>query len=788
MVPGYAFVALALLATLIAFGLFLAAQRAEDPSSLESAAKCAAAAAAALVACASGYLVYLIATHQFQVAYVAEFSRRNAQGRYLVAAFWGGQEGSILLWTLWTAVLGAVLAYRSGGKAARVWPIFAVLQTFLLTLVLVKSPFKVAPGPAPADGQGLNPLLENHWMVIHPPILFLGFSSLVIPWVWAMYGLIYKDWDGWVKRAHSWAIFAFAVEGFGIALGGFWAYETLGWGGFWGWDPVENSSLVPWLFMIGLLHGIPIQRNNGGFKVSNFMLGVLPFAFMCYGTFLTRSGLLADFSVHSFSSLGGDGFAMLLGFVIFAFAAPAALLAARFRSIPKPTAYSGVFTREFGQALASALLAVAGFITAVGVSAPIITRLWLAKGAGAQPDYYNHSIYPLAVAMMILLSVTPFLAWRSSSSQSVWSKLIPAYIATLAATVLMFALGCRKPWMLLLFAGAVFAVLANITQIAGRMRLRKGRLNAGGLVAHVGAGMLLTGVACLVAFSQHASMLTLIKGQPVEALGYRLTYLGMTSQPYDRDNAIKVQVEKDGHSWLATPHLYTALWQGQDQQFANPPDIHNFLWGDLYMAHDRGPNSIDMESPNNGVTLHRGDSFSYGDYHFAYNGLTWASDVHDAMMTGGPAAFQSIPQMHIHANLDVTYHGVLYQIKPDYVFDQTEQAKYPIPAALPGPSNAIVAIDGVDLPSNVTIQTTNLPDPYEFVQVDLSTKPMIWLVWLGTILYTLGGLAAYRARARQYAAQDAAAETIQEPEPVPAGRPMARRRPARVGAVKRLSS
>ena len=143
-------------------------------------------------------------------------------------------------------------------------------------------------------------------MVIHPPILFLGFASTLFPWVWAMYGLIYRDWDGWVKSSFAWTLFSFAALGLGLSMGGYWAYETLGWGGFWAWDPVENSSLVPWIFLTALLHGIPIQRANGGFKVTNLLIAPLTFATMFYGTFLTRSGLLSDFSFHSFSSLGKD--------------------------------------------------------------------------------------------------------------------------------------------------------------------------------------------------------------------------------------------------------------------------------------------------------------------------------------------------------------------------------------------------------------------------------------------------------------------------------------------------
>lgn len=744
---GYTLLSLALLATIAGGVLYALGER--NPI-LAARARWFAVTAAACVVVASGYLDYLIATHQFQVAYVAEYSARRSSPQYLFAAFWGGQEGSILLWTMWTSVLGAVLAFKAGGKQPRVWPLFAVLESFLLALVLVKCPFRVTPGPAPADGQGLNPLLENPWMVIHPPILFLGFSSLAIPWIWAIYGLIYKDWDGWLARVFPWALFSFGIQGFGVALGGYWAYETLGWGGFWGWDPVEVSSFVPWLFMIAFLHGIPIQRNNGGFRVSNFLLASLPFAFMCYGTFLTRTGLLADFSVHSFSSLGRDGFLLLGGWVAAAFSIPIILLIARFKQIPKPVAYSNILTREFGYFLASAVIATVGVICAVGMSAPIITKLWIAKGAAAQPDYYNHAVFPLTIILFLGMAATPYLAWKSSNSGDLGRRLLPAYVGAILLTLVLFALGAREPWMLLLFAFAVFAGLANLLLIAGRAPKRRAGGSFGGLLAHIGAALLLIGIVCLVCFSQKALHITLIKNEPVEALGYRLTYLGMTSEPYDRRNALEIRVQRGSQSWIATPRLYIAPWSGVDTLFADPPDIRNFLWGDLYLAHYRGPSSLDAGSPNNGITLLPGAVVNYGDYSFAYHGLQWSNAVQQAMAADGPSAISHLGQMRIHALVDLSYRGKIYPIHPVLVFDQAEQAKYSIPALLPGAPNAILTLEDVRLPDQASFSTTNLPDPLEMVQVDLSTKPMIWLVWLGTLLYTIGGMIAYRRRAAQF--------------------------------------
>ncbi|MFY7954274.1 MAG: cytochrome c biogenesis protein CcsA, partial [Armatimonadaceae bacterium] len=259
MLLGYGLLIVALVATVAANVLFTLSRR-DGKSGLRKWAQTAVGVGAAGIVGASAWLMTLIGAHRFEYHYVAEYSSRASATRYLIAAFWGGQEGSILLWAFWTAVLGVILAKRSGDRAAWVWPVYGLVQTYLLGLLLLKCPFRLGDGPLPLDGKGLNPLLQNPWMVIHPPILFLGFASTAVPAAWTVHALLHRDWDGWVKSAFPWTLFSFATLGFGLSLGGYWAYETLGWGGFWAWDPVENTSLVPWLFLTALLHGFAIQR------------------------------------------------------------------------------------------------------------------------------------------------------------------------------------------------------------------------------------------------------------------------------------------------------------------------------------------------------------------------------------------------------------------------------------------------------------------------------------------------------------------------------------------------
>jgi len=762
MVLGYVLLSVALAATVLANVLFTLSWRGhgntngEGDARLLQAGRLSALTATGGVAFAALFLMWLIANHEFSVAYVAEYSAKRSAARYLFAAFWGGQEGSILLWTFWTSVLGAILAFRSGDKTARVWPIFGLTQIYLLGLLLLKCPFALGAGPVPTDGRGLNPLLENPWMVIHPPILFLGFASTVIPWVWSVYGLVYRDWDGWAKSAMSWTLFSFATLGFGLSLGGYWAYETLGWGGFWGWDPVENSSLVPWLFLTALLHGIPIQRANGGFKVTNFVLAAVPFVAMNYGTFLTRTGLLGDFSVHSFSSLGEDGYKAMLGGLLFTLLVPMGLLIYRFGQIPKPVAYSRVVTREFGHFLASVLLGITGVLVTVGMSAPLLTKL-VGKAAKAEAPFYDQSLYPIALILTVAMAATPYFAWRASDGALVLRRLFPAYAAAIAATCGMFVAGGRQPWMLLLFASATFAFVTNLMLVAPRLPRRESRKTVGGFVAHMGAAMTLMGVACLVAFTRTAERVILTKNQPVIVDGYTLTYKGMTTQPYDRDNnAIRISVEHNGKTFEANPRYYFAAWDNKDTLFANPPAIQRFSWGDLYIAYSGGPQSLDEKgvvNPNNGFAMKKpGDARDLGGYKFTFLGVEMDERARETLRTKGAPGMKDLPEITYTAGMVVDYNGQRVIARPQFTENGKTGGLYSVPAPILGPDGVQVMLRFVpptpgENMDAVQFQTMNAPDNTEAVMVDVSSKPLVWFVWLGTLLYSIGGFIAYRRRA-----------------------------------------
>ncbi|MDT8322894.1 MAG: cytochrome c biogenesis protein CcsA [Bacteroidota bacterium] len=270
---------------------------------------------------ASAILLILIVKHQFQFHYVWAYSSRELPLGLLMSTFYAGQEGSFLLWTLMVAIVGIILLFytQKRDNERETMGVYTGILAFLLMLLIVKNPFTpIDSDVIPRDGRGLNPLLQNFWMQIHPPILFAGFAAMTPPFALAIAGLMRRRYQGWVVSSLPWVIGGSMVLGLGIALGGFWAYETLGWGGWWGWDPVENASLIPWLVSVALVHTMITQKRTKGLMMTNFLLAILAFVLVLYSTFLTRSGVLGDASVHSFVDPGRFSFTLLVLFM-FAF-------------------------------------------------------------------------------------------------------------------------------------------------------------------------------------------------------------------------------------------------------------------------------------------------------------------------------------------------------------------------------------------------------------------------------------------------------------------------------------
>ena len=320
----------------------------------------------------SAVLVLLLLLRDFRVEYVHQYSGLDLPTHYQLSAFWAGQKGSFLIWLLWGALLGLPLK-RLAGKAEAGVMGFYLLSLLALVFILVReNPFLMLK-ESPADGAGLNPLLQDNWMVIHPPIMFIGFASSAIPCAFALAALWRREYDGWATRAFPWALGGFLVLGTAILMGGYWAYKTLGWGGFWGWDPVENASLIPWLLGTVLIHGLYLERTRGRYRRANFVLAWLVYLSVLYGTFLTRSGVLADFSVHSFVDLGISRW--LVAWMAVFIVLPLGLLVARWRQIPTERNEDPLLSRGTFLVLSTITVLVSALVITGGTSTPLLTKL-----------------------------------------------------------------------------------------------------------------------------------------------------------------------------------------------------------------------------------------------------------------------------------------------------------------------------------------------------------------------------------------------------------------------------
>jgi cytochrome c-type biogenesis protein CcmF len=378
-------------------------------------------------------LYYALFTHQFQYSYVNGYSSKDLPLIYLISAFWAGQEGTFLLWALFVGLMGIFFIKKSNGNDSYAMAVVSAFSAFLYLLMLIKSPFELIT-PVPLDGRGLNPLLQDPWMAIHPPILFLGYAAATFPFALVISGLAKRKYEQWNNSGFGWTLFASVSLGAGIIIGGFWAYEVLGWGGYWGWDPVENSSLVPWIVMLISIHGLVVFKAKGSLRRTNMFLAILTFILVLYATFLTRSGVLADFSVHSFVDLGINNY--LMGVMVVSIALGFGLLATRFSEIKSPKVDTSSLNRELLLLLSMYVLGAAALFTFVGMSSPILTGL-IGKASQVDISFYNKVNLPVAIAMALLLGITPFMGWAEEKK----FNFLKRYSMPLALTALSCVIG-----------------------------------------------------------------------------------------------------------------------------------------------------------------------------------------------------------------------------------------------------------------------------------------------------------------------------------------------------------
>lgn len=482
----------------------------------------------------------MILNHMFEYHYAWRHSSTELPMKYIISSFWEGQEGSFLLWMFWIAALGMVGIFTLKNYEQPVMGIVAITQVFLGTMVLGIYVFGHKIGSSPfillrnemldapifqrpnylefiKDGNGLNPLLQNYWMTIHPPVLFLGFASVTMPFAFAVASLLRKDWDGWVKATFPWALFSVAILGTGIMMGGAWAYESLSFGGFWAWDPVENMSFVPWLMVVAGLHMLLVYRYTKHSLVSTYLFFILGFGFVLYSTFLTRSGILGDTSVHAFTDLGMTG--QLLIYMAFFIVVGVTLLVIRVAKKQLPTVQKEeeLWSREFWMFIGSLILLLSAVQMTFTTSIPVWNKIF---GINIAPPekviaHYNSIQIWIGIIAALLTGFAQYLTYRSGKLPSTfkWASysLLGALVLSIGIALAMdisftqqYNIDLSKvsdslfikfpfisPYFFFLVA-SMYAILGNLGYL---FLVLKGNLRlSGGSVAHFGFGVFLVGV------------------------------------------------------------------------------------------------------------------------------------------------------------------------------------------------------------------------------------------------------------------------------------------------------
>jgi len=418
-----------------------------------------------LVTVASAILVYSLITGDYRMTYVAAHSNKSMPIAYKFAAWWGGQEGSLLFWAWLLSSYSAVVVFTNRKKFRDMMPyvisvLMATMTFFLILVTFVAHPFEVAAvGKGVTDlgdGQGLNPLLQYWTMVIHPPMLYLGYVGFVVPFAFAIGSLITKQpGEAWIHTTRRWTIITWAFQTTGILLGAGWAYAVLGWGGYWGWDPVENASLLPWITATAFLHSVMMQEKKGMMKVWNAVLVSATFFLCIFGTFLTRSGIVS--SVHAFSA--GPIGSYFVTFMALGLAGTVYLILDRLQYLKSDAQLESVISRESSFLFNNLILLASCFAVLWGTLFPVISEAVTGEKISVDAPFFNRVNIPIGLFLLFLTGVGPLIAWRRSSLESLKKAFLWPSVGGLALIVVLAAMGMRHPYAMISFGLCLFVTL-----------------------------------------------------------------------------------------------------------------------------------------------------------------------------------------------------------------------------------------------------------------------------------------------------------------------------------------
>ena len=727
-------------------------------ASLMRVGRISAVAALGWAAASAVLLVVLFVTERYDVRYVYDYSSAELEMHYRVASIWAGQPGSLIVWALVGLFCAPLLMRRTREFEPYVLSGLMLLQALILVFMLMRNPFQptIIDGiiANPIDGKGLNPILHNVWMVIHPPTLFIGYGVLGVPFCLALAGLIRRDYDGWARLAMPWAIAGWTILGLALAMGGYWAYESLGWGGYWGWDPVENAALVPWLAATALMHGLVLQRAHGGLRRTNFVLAILTYGYVFYASFLTRSGVLGNFSVHSFVEEGLKP--AMIATLIVLLVVGTTLLSARWRDIPRKSLSDSLLSRDSAFVLMMLTFVVASVLIVIGTSMPWISSIKSVSDVmlgffgnmfaiddgtrynstafsdgrfGLMPDFFERISSPLALVLASLMAIGPLLGWRSTKGSTLMRSLRWPFAGSIVVTSVAMALGVRDILSLVFVLVATLALGTNILMIVRSFRgAAGGWLRIGGYLAHVGMAIFLVGVVGSYVYASPEERMVIPQGESQRIFGHTFTFWGYETRP-DGKHVLRLEVENNSdQSFVARPDVY---FNERMRAWVRTPAIKRYLLQDLYIS----PEEYVPVDDKNAAFITRGQQGTIGPYAIRFD--DW--NTHDGMNTGEVT--------RVGATVTITNGDTVQSYTPEMLVT-TSGAVAPIPIDLENGRELL--LESVSVNSSIIkmrISGMNLPIVPERAVITVSTKPAIALVWLGTILMVVGGaLAVFRRR------------------------------------------
>ena len=735
-------------------------------------------------------IFYICSHHYLEYLYAYKHTSKELEYKYLLACIWEDQSGSFLLWSIWHCVLGIILINKTKDWEAPVMSVVSLAQVFLAMMIMGlyilgtkfgNSPFVLTRneinGPIFGrsdylslikDGVGLNVLLRNYWMVIHPPVLFLGFASTIVPFAFAYAGIQTKRFGDWVKPALPYALFSAAVLGVGIMMGGKWAYESLSFGGYWAWDPVENASLVPWLILIAGLHTMVVYKATGHSLRASYLFAILTFVFILYSTFLTRTGILGDTSVHAFTEAGRAMNILIFSFLAVFTLSSLTLFFINIKKIPAIHTEEATSSREFWMFIGSLVFFLSALFIIAKTSTPVINSVFGTKMAPPEDVEFSYNKVMVLVAVIIglLSAITQYLKYKNTPTAYIVKKLaLPTLIAAVITALLaiFYPLTYYKqgPGFLIALYFALFATIYSVISNAGYIWSGlNGKLKgAGASIAHLGftlmiAGMLISAgnkeVISTEKFKDFnipmgidpltkqqdvaAENINLIKQVPKKMGPYDVTFLndsaGLETGKrfyhllFQRTDAATKKITE---SFILSPDVYLM----KNNNMSSNPDTKNYLSHDVftYISYALNP---DREKDTSSFKIHE---IAIGDTIFYSKGFMVLDEVVKNPATNkfkipltGPA---------VAAHLTITDNDKeQYKAAPMILIDsmginQVDDTVYA--------QNLYIKFAGVSSDQKkIKIGVKESDKMIDFVTLKAYIFPYINLVWIGLVVMAIG--------------------------------------------------